>query len=192
MTILRQGFGGYVSAGDCLSAEHEGFTIVATLHADDDQDPPWEREDGHGPVYTTKHPKAGWRRLTYEADPTYYYDYEGALALAMRDHWGPRGGDRPGLSREDNAKLAVEEDYEALRAWCEDEWRYYGVAVTVSKAGVQLTGEYDHAVWGIEGNYPGGDNSYFPEVANQLAEEALDAAKETLKTLCECEGVDHV
>jgi hypothetical protein len=39
------------------------------------------------------------------------------------------------------------------------------------------------SIWGIEGNYPGEDNSYFLEVADELIEEALSAAKNKLKEL---------
>ena len=42
---------------------------------------------------------------------------------------------------------------------------------------MQLTGDFDHALWGIEGNYPGADNSYFREVANENLHDALADAK---------------
>jgi len=70
-----------------------------------------------------------------------------------------------------------------MDAWERDEWHYFGVAVTVEKNGVQLTHQCDHAVWGIEGNYPGADNSYLRVVANELLPEALDAAKAKLEQL---------
>ena len=71
---------------------------------------------------------------------------------------------------------------EVMRSWNADEWHYYGVAVTIWKDDVQLTGDYDHALWGIEGNWPGGrkgsnPNTYFREVANQYLPDALDDAK---------------
>lgn len=71
-----------------------------------------------------------------------------------------------------------------MDAWKNDEWHYYGVAVTVEREGVQLVGRYDHALWGIEGNYPGTDNSYFQEVANELLDEALSAARAKVSALC--------
>ena len=82
---------------------------------------------------------------------------------------------------------------DVLEAWKKDEWWYVGVAVVVSKAGVQLTGEYDHACWGIEANYPstkgqirryGNPNKYLTEVANEELGEALTAAKAKLAELC--------
>jgi len=43
------------------------------------------------------------------------------------------------------------------------------------------------ALWGIEMNYPGSDNSYLLEIANEYASEAFEAAKAKLASLCECE-----
>lgn len=96
-------------------------------------------------------------------------------------------------SRDEKAVgYVLPEDYDAelakarmvLAAWQRDEWWYVGVAVTVSKAGIQLTGQFDHAVWGTECNYPGGDNSHLLEIANEELDEALDAAKAKLAELC--------
>jgi hypothetical protein len=75
-----------------------------------------------------------------------------------------------------------------MNTWKKDEWWYVGVAVTVSKNGIQLTGDYDHAVWGIECNYPYGGkvrNNYLRDVANEELDEALEAAKLAVKSLCE-------
>lgn len=69
-------------------------------------------------------------------------------------------------------------------AWLKDDWHYYGVVLTVRKCGVTLTEKYHHALWGIEGNYPGGDNSYFRMVANELLPEALEAARKKIQELC--------
>lgn len=74
---------------------------------------------------------------------------------------------------------------EVMRAWKADEWFYCGVAVTIEKADVQLVHKYGAALWGVECNYPGSDNSYLRDVANELLPEALDAARERIKILCE-------
>jgi hypothetical protein len=77
-----------------------------------------------------------------------------------------------------------------MDSWRRDEWHYFGVAVTVAKNGVQLIGTFDHAVWGIEGNYPPlgkakrNPNSYFREVANELLVGALESAKAKVAMLC--------
>lgn len=71
-----------------------------------------------------------------------------------------------------------------LEAWFDDEWFYCGVVLSVIKNGVTLV-NYGPALWGIEANYPGGDNSYLTEVANELLPEAIAEAKEVLARLTE-------
>ncbi len=78
---------------------------------------------------------------------------------------------------------------EVMRAWKQGEWFYCGVCVTVSFDGIELTGKYDHACWGIECNYPtkrkGNPNRYLGEMAREIAEEAIEAAKAKLDRLKE-------
>jgi hypothetical protein len=73
-------------------------------------------------------------------------------------------------------------------SWCRDEWHYYGVVVNVFKNDVQLTDDYAHACWGIEGNWPSrrknkNPNTYFRDVANDYLPQALAAAKAKLAEL---------
>lgn len=73
-----------------------------------------------------------------------------------------------------DADTVPEEDNLQLDAWRKDEWHYFGLEVTVYRDGVPLA---DSARWGIDGNYPGGTNNYFREVANDLLPGVLDDAK---------------
>ena len=78
---------------------------------------------------------------------------------------------------------------QVMQAWKDDEWFYCGVAVTVEREGVQLTGQYDHAVWGLECNYPERNkrhrpNDYLAQVASEYIGEALDAAYAEIAALC--------
>ncbi|MFC2950799.1 hypothetical protein ACFOOP_02600 [Marinicaulis aureus] len=70
-----------------------------------------------------------------------------------------------------------------MAAWRNDEWFYCGVVLSVSREGVTLAG-HAASLWGVEANYPGSDNSYLTEVANELLPEALDAARAALARLC--------
>ena len=78
---------------------------------------------------------------------------------------------------------------DVLDKWNNDEWHYYGVVVNVSKNGIQLTTDYHHACWGIEGNFPskrkGNPNKYFRDVANNNLIDALSEAKAKLAKLKE-------
>lgn len=182
--MFTQKFDSLVCEGNYIECEIDGFSCRATVYFDNDSFAPWEQEDGHGPVsgWTTRHKKAGEKILSQAEGAYLYYDFQEACKIAQRDGWGTKGDE--GLSKAEKAAKAAQRDYEILKAWCNDEWQYFGVAVTVSREDVALTGKYDHALWGIEGNYPGSDNSSLTEVANELLEDALDAAKEKIRNLC--------
>lgn len=142
--------GGYVSAGDKITAAYEDFSITATIHRDLNADAPDQRSDGFWP---SKDPDAAGYVLPEN------FDAEHAFATKV------------------------------MEAWKKDEWQYVGVAVTVSKNGIQLTGDYDNALWDIECDYPTKDagddydNSFLLKVANSLAPEALDEARSALAGL---------
>lgn len=178
----------YAGEGDTIAAEHEGFTLTARIHLDDSGETPWEREDGHGPVsaWTRADKQPGERVLNEDGRARRFYDFAEACKIALRDGWGVEGGRKEGESAKAYAARAAEADFRALKAWCDDEWFYCGVSVTVEREGVELVGEYAHALWGIECNYPDADNSYLCTVANELAGEALDEARAKLAALCTC------
>ena len=67
----------------------------------------------------------------------------------------------------------------ARESWFEDEWFYCGIIIKASKLGIII----DHnaaSLWGIEANYPGSDNSYLTDVANELLSEAIEGATKRL------------
>lgn len=76
-----------------------------------------------------------------------------------------------------------------MDAWRNDEWHYVGVTVQAFIGETPLTGEYDHACWGLEMNYPttrkGNPNDYLRTVADDLAEDCHKAALERLEELAE-------
>jgi len=73
---------------------------------------------------------------------------------------------------------------EARRAWTVGEWFYCGVVLSVSRNG-HLIDDHAAALWGIEANYPGSDNSYLTEVANELLDEALESASQSRAKIIE-------
>jgi hypothetical protein len=178
-------FTGQLYDGETCSIKRDGFTVTATIHHDSDHGAPWDEEDGHGDV-------TGWRGYGYNQFPTKapgervlvrdrrsarFYDFAGAVRKAKAEGWDapPFGEGTPGQ----RAVRAAEADFQHLRAWANDEWYYVGVAVTVSRDDVELVGRYDHAVWGFESTFPDSIN----ETAAELAEDALDAAREQISRL---------
>lgn len=70
-----------------------------------------------------------------------------------------------------------------MDAWRKDECFYCGIVLSVSREEIVLC-EHAASLWGIEANYPGSDNAYLTEVANELLPEAMSAARAALKRLC--------
>ena len=64
---------------------------------------------------------------------------------------------------------------EARAAWFNDEWFYCGVVIDVYAGDVCII-EHAASLWGIECNYPQGDNKYLRDVANELLDEAESEA----------------
>lgn len=84
-------------------------------------------------------------------------------------------------------EITTPTDYEGIppemvEAWKKDEWDYSGVVLSVEYNGVLLDA-HAASLWGIERNYPGGDNSYFAEVAEELLPDAVSRASEALEEL---------
>ena len=171
--------------GEYVQIERDGLTIRATIHHDDDAAPPWEETDGHGPVsdWTDGTPPGpGWAEIDNDHGGRLvrFYDMNGALEKANKEGWGVDGGMTEGESLTDYRMRAVQLDFERMRGWCRQDWRYIGIAVTVWKAGIQLTADFAHALWTIESD----SGSYLAEVANEYADEAIADAREVLKKLC--------
>lgn len=82
----------------------------------------------------------------------------------------------------------TDEQHEALLsardAWLKDDWFYCGIVLSVSRNG-HLIDDHAAALWGIEANYPGSDNSYLTEVANELLDEALESASQSRDKIIE-------
>lgn len=171
---------GYI--GDTLIAEQDGFTLTATVHYDDTGcGAPWDGDDGHGPVsdWTSRDKAPGEIVLSTGRRSKRFYDFSEACRIARRDGWACADGRRDGETARQYAARAAMEDFKRLKAWCDDEWHYVGVAVTVSRNDIQLTHDYSHALWGIESD----SGDYLTEVANDLAPEALSEAQAALETL---------
>lgn len=156
----------------------DGFTLRAKIEPDSDHGPPWEEEDGHGPVsdWTTRSKKPGERVLCQDRGSYRYYDFQGAVETALKEGWNAPPYDQG--SKRQKAARAVERDFENLKDWCEDRWCYVGVVLSVSRGGYVLD-DCAASLWGIESD----SDDYHIEVANELLDEALDCGRKALETI---------
>jgi hypothetical protein len=176
MEIFTQSFGSYTCDGDTIEATHNGFRFVATVHRDSDMGAPWDEHDGYGPIsdWTRRDKLPGELILGADGALHRFYDFAEACRIALKDGWSSKPYDISGETKRQKAARAARHDFDMLRAWCNDDWAYCGIAVQVfGPDDEELTGEYDFALWGVEMNYPGSDNSYLMEVVNDLASEAI-------------------
>lgn len=143
------------------------------FHAEWDQcmGAPWKEHDGHGPVseWTTRDKRPGERVLHEDRGSRRYYDFEEAVRIAKHDGWGlgdealialtRRLGRRP--TRKEIVAQTVENDFDRLRRWCNDDWSWIAICVTEVESGKQ--------VWlgGVESD----DEAYRVMLAHELADE---------------------
>jgi hypothetical protein len=154
----------------------EGREFEAARFVDDSAEPPWEREDGHGPVrfISDSEPLARGEVVLWDAPRgRYVYGFGAALVQAWREGWGlgseevarlsARLGKRP--TKGQIRAESVRQDMAHLRGFVADEWCYIGVSVRIIGPDGEPEGEdYTHALWGVESS---GD--YWEEVAREVA-----------------------
>jgi hypothetical protein len=153
--------------GDWERFTVDGRDFARRTEDDFDYGAPWEECDGHGPVsdWTTRAKAPGEMILCEDRGRRRLYDFAGAVKIARRDGWDakPYGG-KPG----EKAHRAAMADFDYLRRWCNDQWRYVGVIVApvCSCCGEISEGE-SVSVWGIESDCV----DYLLEVSEELAGE---------------------
>jgi hypothetical protein len=154
-------------AESSFTITHDGVPFAVDIFRDSHSPEPWEMSDGHGPVRTA--PRAEKRPGERVLGPTgsrdwwYLYDFRAAVVTALKDGWRPVK-QRAGIqTRRTLASDAVNEDYEYLRAWVQDEWHYVGVVVTHEESGA------NYSTWGVESN----DTAYLETVAHEQAAECM-------------------
>lgn len=113
--------------GEQVTDLSNGWKIKVEFEYDHDYGKPWEECDGHGVIYETHsreeymdewllNNSRGWYR---------YYDWKESLKLAIKDKWGCKPYDTS------TAMDAIKADYEWLRRWCNDDWWWVGMIVTL-------------------------------------------------------------
>ena len=151
--------------------DHPGLRFRVHVEADDDRDPPWETEDGHGPVRDSHaaDKRPGERVLFKDRHTHWFYDWQAATKMARKDGWNVKPYDAP-----NRIERAVQADFDRLRRWLNNDWCYVGVCVEViDENDAPLTEKYEHALWGIESDC----DDYIAEVARELADQAATEYK---------------
>lgn len=141
--------------------ERDDVTYRAEIYYDGDHGAPWEECDGHGVVsdWERRSKRPGELILNSDGCGNFrFYDWQASIRIARRDRWSC-------WCNGDELQEAVRRDFEYLRAWCNDEWRYVGVVVfPLTEDGDELRSK-EQSVWGIESE----DLDYIRETANDLA-----------------------
>ena len=116
---------------------------------DHDCDPPWDREDGHGPVSDWEHrsKRPGEMILNSDHGSHRFYDFAEAVKLAKKDGWNTAPFDWP--TNGARAHAAALADFDYLRRFCNDQWHYCGIVVTLLDADGEPD-SVDASLWGIE------------------------------------------
>jgi hypothetical protein len=157
-----------------------GRFFRATIVSDESGDTPWENSDVHGPVseWRALDSKApGERVLCRDRGRARFYDVAEASRIA-RNGWGCVKDGHVHRTPGEERACAIEQDFQRLRAWCNDEWWYVGVVISLwqtvddEEAPTELA---DHlaSLWGIESD----SFDYLTETANELLSEAREDAR---------------
>lgn len=194
-----------------------GLTFKVGVQQDDCRGRPWKECDGHGPVregdkgYHGVSKKPG-ERVLHIGDRNCYswvYDWNGALALAERDGWGVSPEHRPAnwesMTPRQQREVAVQRDFDFLKGWCDEEWVYAGLCVTLMiededgelvKYEGPLSASFHDSLWGIEfwqyHSISYAKNSYIESEAVAMCEEIARQYHEEEAERQACEERDIV
>lgn len=161
--------------------EYKGYTFKVEVTPDNFI--PWEQFDDTGPVsdWTRRDKRPGEWVLCEDRHNRQYYDFAEAVKKAKREGW-----DAPPYSvgtAGERAVRAVIADFERLRRWCNDQWVYVCLHVTLLDEFGDET-EYDDALGGVEYDYS--NNSWKVD-----AEEMADVCLYELECAQKAERIDN-
>ena len=174
--FFTETFGGKTYPGETISAAYGPVTITAKIEHYYDMREPWYEHDGHGPVsdWTRRAKNAGEMVLIEDRESRRYYDFAETVKIARRDGWNcnetlalQEAGQT--FTAGEIAHRAAMADFNRLRAWCNEEWSWIGVVVTIECDGVEIGSA---SLWGIESDA----GECLDEVAEELAYDALAEA----------------
>lgn len=138
--------------GEEITELPNGWKIKVEFQHDGDFGPPWKDCDGMGVIKESSYGTPGeygeYDDWILNSDHRWcrYYDWKATLPEAMRDGWDSKPyGTRRGKEK---AIAAMKSTYEYLRRWCNDDWWYVGLIVTLLDENEEELGE--DSCWGFE------------------------------------------
>lgn len=159
--------------GSDNDVQYAGLNFKVSFPYDDDGSAPWERGDGYGIVsdWTSRDKRPGEVRISSDRGSYRYYDWAGSIAKAKAEGWdaAPYGTGTKG----EQAVRAVKADFEFLRGWCNDEWRFVIVKVTCTDD------EGDELAEDICGGFET-FKDYHEEAAWEMIEQMAETVRENL------------
>lgn len=157
------------------SFKYRGYQVTIEVHQDEDMREPWKEHDGHGVVsgWETRDKRPGERVLNTDRNSRRFYDVAATLVIAKRDGWGLSDKDKAALAAKLGHKPttreiiaeAVNQDFEHLRGWCNDEWCWLGYTTKLEHDGIETDGD---SCWGYYGE------DYMLEEATSNAHSTID------------------
>lgn len=137
-------------AGDkVLTNLPNGWQIKVEIEYDSDTQTPWEACDGMGVVKRCHgRPDEAYENWILNQDRGWYryYDWKATLPEALKDGWGaaPYGEG----TKKERVLRAMRSTYEYLRRWCNDQWHFVGLIVTLlDENGDELD---EDSCWGMD------------------------------------------
>ena len=136
--------------GEEITELPNGWKIKVEFQRDGDCGPPWEECDGHGEIYEARHRDECLDNWLLNSDRIWhrYYDWKATLPKAIKERWDakPYGVG----TKQERAMRAMKADYEYLRRWCNDDWWYVGLIVTLLDENNEQIDE--DSCWGYASN----------------------------------------
>lgn len=153
-----------------LDRNGKAFTFRVQFEEDIDSREPWSECDGHGPVsdWERREKRPGELVLNTDHGSKRFYDFAEACRIARRDGWNAQPYPTTPETKRQQAARAALADFEFLREWCNDQWRYVGVIVTLLDDEGEET-NVSESLWGVEDW-----NNYHHTTAKELAEGLLE------------------
>lgn len=168
-----------LTCGTAYEGEEEhilanGWKIKFKIQYDTDHEPPWEDCDGMGVVTNWIHgvcdeEKYGWE-LCSDHYAHRYFDWRATLPIAIKEGW-----DAPPYgvgTKQERAMRAMRKTCDFLRRWCNDDWWYVGLIVTLyDENGEELD---EDSCWGFESE---GADDYITEQMRDWAARLIVKAR---------------